>query len=387
MFSAGRNFAQRFKLKRTAECGGNLEVARRTLDLFLPAACSRELAAPELEENTKYNEENRKYSTVKKRFMDKVEYMWKRQGQSALDAESIVKHVGCRLKRPNKTRWNAYYDCLRFLKRKIDASDDKLHGLLDELGQRRFSEEELLFLDEWLKLQEPIAEALDTLQGDVGLGYALPTIFSVEKDLDKATENLAENSVCRPLAKALKLGVNKRFNDYFENEEWIVAAVATPCFKLKWIRGAGKKEQARQLLIKKVREVDFEHPHEDAPDTQSQQCSNGKGPLLSRWLDSDDEDMPLENSDYCEKQVKNYLAVTGPSRKKLSQLHNFPEIKQVYKKYNVGTPSSAPVERFFSTCGKVFRNDRTRLTNEHFESHAMLKSNKDKLDKLQNKNV
>ena len=343
--------------------------------------------AAEPEKNTKYNKENMKYATVKKKFMEKVEFLWSRQGTSTHDAEAIVRHVGCRLKRPNKTRWNAYYDSLKFLKKKIDAKDDKLRGLLDELGQKRFSGEELLFLDEWLKLQEPIAEALDTLQGDVGLGYALPTLFSVENDLDKETANLAENSVCRPLAKALKLGVHKRFNDYFESEEWIVAAVATPCFKLKCFRGAAKKEQARQLLLKKVREVDFEQPHEDAPDTQSQQSSNGKGPLLSRWLDSDDEDMPEENSDYCEKQVKNYLAVTGPNRKKLSQLHNFPEIKKVYKKYNVGTPSSAAVERFFSTCGKVYRNERTRLTNANFESHAMLKSNKDKLDKLQNKNV
>ena len=129
-------------------------------------------------------EVNKKYSQVKKRFMDKVEHIWKRQGTSSHDAETIVKHVGVRLPRPNKTRWNAYYDCLTFLKGKIDHSDDKLRGLLDELGQRHFGEEELLFLEEWLNLQAPIAEALDALQGDVGLGYALPTVFGVQQCLE-----------------------------------------------------------------------------------------------------------------------------------------------------------------------------------------------------------
>ena len=91
----------------------------------------------------------------------------------------------------------------------------------------------------------------------------------------------------------------------------------------------------------------------------------------------------MGGGDYCETIVSNYLHATGPQAKELALLHNYPEIRQIYRKFNVGTPSSAPVERFFSRCGKVFRKDRARLTDANFEAHSMLYTNKKMLDKIQ----
>ena len=66
-------------------------------------------------------------------------------------------------------------------------------------------------------------------------------------------------------------------------------------------------------------------------------------------------------------------------------MQNYPEIRTIYQKYNIGTPSSAPVERFFSKCGRVFRNDRSRLTDRNFEAHALLHANKAKVTDLYNR--
>ena len=66
-------------------------------------------------------------------------------------------------------------------------------------------------------------------------------------------------------------------------------------------------------------------------------------------------------------------------------MQNYPEIRTIYQKFNIGTPSSAPVERFFSQSGRVFRNDRSRLTDRNFEAHALLHANKAKVTELSNK--
>ena len=99
------------------------------------------------------------------------------------------------------------------------------------------------------------------------------------------------------------------------------------------------------------------------------------------YFDSEESDAE-EPNDYCETLVQSYLQAAGPNQKELSLLQNYPEIRTIYQKFNVGTPSSAPVERFFSKCGRVFRNDRSRLTDRNFEAHALLHANKAKVTEL-----
>ena len=58
--------------------------------------------------------------------------------------------------------------------------------------------------------------------------------------------------------------------------------------------------------------------------------------------------------------------------KELKMLKDFPEIEKLYRKTNVGTPSSAPIERAFSAGSNVLTHKRKRLTDENFEMHLLL---------------
>ena len=214
-----------------------------------------------------------------------------------------------------------------------------------------------------------------------------------KNELKKISEDIQSPLVvCQPLGKALVEGCKKRFDEYFKINEWILAAVSTPQFKLNWLTHdlASKKDFAKQLLLEEVRRIHEEQIQNTTPGAaeaeaalQRSTSSGGqnKHDDFDTYFDPDESDAEVPN-DYCETLVQSYLQAAGPNQKELSLLQNYPEIRTIYQKFNVGTPSSAPVERFFSKCGRVFRNDRSRLTDRNFEAHALLHANKAKVTEL-----
>ena len=342
---------------------------------------------------------HQRYSKISSSFMAKVKKLWKAQSKSTLKAEVIEEHVGGRLKIPGATRWNSMYDALASLKEKMDQKKSTFQELLQEIGERKFTNDELTWHKEWLRLNRPIAHCLDKIQADVGLGHALPLIVFCKKQLKKVVEDDERPlEVCKPLGKALLDGVKKRFDAYFDLNEWILASVSTPQFKLSWLTDelAYKKEEAKKLLLDEVRKVYNEKLQstsgaETSTDFNSQRStSNGPSKTTPDEDDFDtffdtEESKGEEKEDYCETLVQSYLQAAGPNQKELSLLQNYPEIRTIYRKFNIGTPSSAPVERFFSQCGRVFRNDRSRLTDRNFEAHALLHANKAKVTHLYNR--
>ena len=57
----------------------------------------------------------------------------------------------------------------------------------------------------------------------------------------------------------------------------------------------------------------------------------------------------------------------------LSLLKTMPIFKKLFRKYNTSLPSSAPVERMFSSAGRIFTKRRHQLSDEHFETQLLLK--------------
>uniref|UniRef100_A0A8C4H9B9 HAT C-terminal dimerisation domain-containing protein n=1 Tax=Dicentrarchus labrax TaxID=13489 RepID=A0A8C4H9B9_DICLA len=72
-----------------------------------------------------------------------------------------------------------------------------------------------------------------------------------------------------------------------------------------------------------------------------------------------------------ENEVIDYLR----SAYDLQILHQFPNIKKIFLKYNTPTPSSAPVERLFSLGGLVLTPRRNRLSDKRFEKLLLMRYN------------
>jgi len=79
---------------------------------------------------------------------------------------------------------------------------------------------------------EPLAQALDLLQGDkfMCMGYLLPTISWLKNKLSKLS---ISGGSCKALATACLDGVNARFGSMISKKSIILAAVTHPKFKLK----------------------------------------------------------------------------------------------------------------------------------------------------------
>ena len=71
----------------------------------------------------------------------------------------------------------------------INKSSDGLKQLLVDLKLIPFSKEEVVWLNEYVIIMEPLATALNKLQGDISLGYALTTVvlLSLSKTSWKAS--------------------------------------------------------------------------------------------------------------------------------------------------------------------------------------------------------
>ena len=274
--------------------------------------------------DAKNADKNQRYSKISSGFMAKVKKLWKAQSRSILKAETIEKHVGSRLKTPGATRWNSTYDSLLSLKQKMDKKKSTFKELLQEIGERKFTNDELTWHKEWLRLNRPIAQCLDRMQADVGLGHALPLIVFCKKQLKKVVEDRESPlEVCQPLGKALLDGVKKRFDEYFEVNEWVLAAVSTPQFKLNWLTDdlAYKKDSAKELLLEEVRRIHEEQIQNTTPggaaaeaattdvNLQRSTSSGGQNKTTHEPDDFDtffdtDESEAEEPNDYCETLVQ-----------------------------------------------------------------------------------
>ena len=73
-----------------------------------------------------------------------------------------------------------------------------------------------------------------------------------------------------------------------------------------------------------------------------------------------------------EKECINYLSDTDTEFKMLSK---YTRIKTVFMKDNTTPPSSAPVERLFSTAGQIEVPRRNLLSDSMFEKLLLLKVN------------
>lgn len=162
--------------------------------------------------------------------------LWSKQNKSSKASDTIQAKLDGLFVVHNATRWNSYFDALERVKtflltRREDLIEVFKHFKIDFL---RPAEE--LFITEYCKIMKPLADALDILQGDknVCIGYLLPTLAVLKTKMNNLKMR-PENVLCGDLIKAIIAGIEKRFDELFEDEELIIAAILHPKFKTSWI--------------------------------------------------------------------------------------------------------------------------------------------------------
>jgi len=128
-----------------------------------------------------------------------------------------------------------------------------------------------------------------------------------------------------------------------------VAAISHPFFKLGWLPEE-KKDSCRELFLTSVR--NFEAGCESAENTSPEKVD------VDDFFDYGVTPAADVTMNAIDKECINYLSDTETG---LTMLSRYPKVRKVFQKFNTTLPSSAPVERLFSTAGQIEVPHRNQL--------------------------
>ena len=129
---------------------------------------------------------------------------------------------------PNATRWNSFFNSVDKLRDSLEkAPEDVVAQVFQAFGVVPFTDNQQAFLVEYCTVMEPLARALDILQGDKNLyiGYLLPTLVSLRNRLQSLKPGLKHAG---PLVEALLTGIDHRIHGYSERYDLILASAPYP---------------------------------------------------------------------------------------------------------------------------------------------------------------
>lgn len=298
---------------------------------------------------------NTNFKKFYRKMLGKCTSIWSKQNMSPLAAEKIHDTLGVYFKTPNKTRWNCMYDALLQLKNILNAQNglDKINRVLDYCEIQRFTLQEIQLMNEYCDVMSHLADTLDFLQGEESMymGFLLPSLYSLEKKL-KVIDN-EKLIYCAPLLKTIIESIKKRFEPIWKINESILASCLIPRFKLIWL------DKYDQCLAEKNLKALFyckENDENDTSDTSNKEFDKAQHFFC----------LPLNNQSKSSSADELKMYLKSPLNE-ITMLLSYPEVMKVFLEYNTPVPSSAPVERLFSTGSNVMTVKRYRLGDELFE--------------------
>ncbi len=179
---------------------------------------------------------DQKFTKLRNSAEKKIQQIWNKQSRSSQASDFIEKTLGVLFKVKNATRWNSFYDALYRYQNIKEEKRDALYQVFDYFKVVRLTSAEEEYVAEYLRIMEPVADALEILQGErnVSMGYLLPTIVVLKRTLDELKKDKAIVH-CKPLLTAVYNGVCTRFDHFFYDNDLRVAALSHPRFKMTWV--------------------------------------------------------------------------------------------------------------------------------------------------------
>lgn len=231
-------------------------------------------------------------------------------------------------------------------------------------------------IKEYLEVMEPIAFAIDYFQGDKDcfLGIVAPTINVLILKLN----NLYSLKIMNELRDGLVLRIRERFSYVINlnmndnvSKSFTMSAITHPKFKLSWVP-VNYVDSCKTLLIEEykseLKEINNLNASLQENETHHAHSNELDADFFSILQNNNNMNTPFN----VEMKVISFLE---HSSNKLEILHSDPIMKTLFIKYNTTIPSSAPVERLFSTAIQIFTPRRNRLADETFGKLIFLKGN------------
>ncbi|XP_046801189.1 uncharacterized protein LOC124418562 [Lucilia cuprina] len=306
---------------------------------------------------------------VHKRSFNRCTQLWSKCNRPK-SAEIINAVLSANLLTPCITRWNSLYDSVK----KLLEHKTNLPELCYRLKIPTILSDELEYLEEYIKLMGPVAEAVDFLQGEntMYFGYFVPAIVSLRIKLMLLTNFKFLGEVSAKMQEALL----KRFEKYFliQPDSWdaIIAAISVPEIKLRFLKAL--LETATTQAEDDVKKIfnNYVIKYGKVPDAETRILpQKPKSLFLDFGEESDDVSVQSVSGNYLQETIL-YLAERDTTT---NCFKTHTAIKNVFLKYNTPLPSSAPVERLFSFAGIVNRSRRQKLSDANFEMLVLRKAN------------
>ena len=238
---------------------------------------------------------------------------------------------------------------------------------------------------------QPVAICLDRVQTEVNayLGILLPNLILMRVSLERIRDAQGDQALiyAQPLVDALlrqkgnKGGFEKRFSHMFADQDLLMATALHPNHGISSFdfMAPHMKEEILERVVQEMKALI--RPETEGGDnsqgTMEEQDDDRMDAFAELYrpaapLQSDEEDL--------EEVIKNELLAWKRSREEKVKKPQFPAKYRdhwvtLFIKYNTGLPSSAAVERLFSTAGDVLRPKRACLSEANFEHLVFLKGN------------
>lgn len=303
------------------------------------------------------------YNSISKSTFKKLSSFWNLLSRSTVVSDKVFDLCSCKFPVPNLTRWNSMYDAVH----KVVTNKQNLVLVFNELKMKKMKKNEWSFLEEYCKVMGPLAISLDKLQGEKScyLGFVAPTILALRLLLIQMNDLVH----CRPLCFNIISSLEKRF-DYIldlkkvKSKAFILSAISHPKFKLSWVPDR-YKSYCKQIFIDECNSIKTDK--DVALNTNENIYSDSSDQEFFQVLSENCLDVEIDihsNRNNINVQALEYL---DSKNKDFTVLNSFSIIKKIFFKYNTTLPSSAPVERLFSSGSQIMTPRRNRLNDKTFE--------------------
>jgi len=289
-------------------------------------------------------------------------------------ATDIFDACGCKvLQKACPTRWNSQVKMIK----SILCCDS---GILDQLDKApKLTSQDRKILSELVEILAPFESVTDQLQGEyyVSSSFVIPAILIVN---DKLTELISNAKLCKTFIKNIDESWKRRMQRYLDCESYKIATVLDPRFKTSWFED-DQIDSARESLMEEYKKIS-----PDDCDIPTNQPSPAKKARMDFFTKSMENRMQQRKSLLIPKKSEIDLYLNemnsefddNPLEFWLSNRHRFPVLYKLSLRYLCIPASSAPVERLFSTAGKIFRAERANLSDNMFEMLTFIKLNHSK---------